>query len=303
MNYKHHIDNNTDYQFAIASQNLSGFHNQGIFAGGHKTIGPLTYYIQNTQTEDTGLGKGQRTNAGFTINKNGINGEYQFLEISPNFNQALGFNPQVDLKGFKGYTENFQPTTGSMKWYDYGYDYHDFKSFDGSQFYSRGGEYWLGGNFKSSDLLLFAQQSFERFQGNDDRTTTLQVAYPNSDNYNQVLLSVTDGVVAGDKFRFEVLKATKKFYGKLQLSASYNKIHVLGENSVQLILTGSYDLGNDRSINGRILRQDDNVNAYLSYNKSGARGVEYYVILGDPNALKTATALVVKVVWPFEIKR
>jgi hypothetical protein len=69
-----------------------------------------------------------------------------------------------------------------------------------------------------------------------------------------------------------------------------------------LILGANYDLGRDMSISGRMVRNGRDTNAYLAFRKSGNRGAEYFVIFGDPNARKFETALVIKAVFPFELK-
>jgi len=50
-----------------------------------------------------------------------------------------------------------------------------------------------------------------------------------------------------------------------------------------LILSGNYDLGNDKSISGRIVQAGDDINAYVALRRSGNAGMEYFLILGDPN--------------------
>jgi hypothetical protein len=43
-------------------------------------------------------------------------------------------------------------------------------------------------------------------------------------------------------------------------------------------------------------------NWYLSFRQSGNRGAEYYLILGDPNAVSFRTSLILKAVFPFSLK-
>jgi hypothetical protein len=52
----------------------------------------------------------------------------------------------------------------------------------------------------------------------------------------------------------------------------------------------------------RFVRRQNDYNIYFSYRKSGGRGAEYYVILGDPNAQSFRTSLVLKAVFPIEIR-
>ena len=60
-------------------------------------------------------------------------------------------------------------------------------------------------------------------------------------------------------------------------------------------------MGNDKFFSGRAVKTDDDWNAYFSYRRSGNQGMEYYFIVGDPNALKWRNSFIVKVVYPIEI--
>lgn len=50
----------------------------------------------------------------------------------------------------------------------------------------------------------------------------------------------------------------------------------------------------------RIAKGNANINGYVSFRQSGNRGVEYYPILGDPNALRFRGGAGVKIVLPLD---
>jgi hypothetical protein len=60
-----------------------------------------------------------------------------------------------------------------------------------------------------------------------------------------------------------------------------------------------YELNPNQSINGRLVTRDGKTNAYVAFRQSGNRGVEYFVILGDPNADQSVSRLSLKAVWAF----
>ena len=70
----------------------------------------------------------------------------------------------------------------------------------------------------------------------------------------------------------------------------------------QLITSANWDISKDQSISGRAVYSGNDWNGYLSYRKSGGYGAEYFVILGDPNAETFRSSVIVKAVYPFEIK-
>jgi hypothetical protein len=51
------------------------------------------------------------------------------------------------------------------------------------------------------------------------------------------------------------------------------------------------------------VKRQDKLNAYLSFRKSGNRGAEYFLFLGDPNALTFRASVILKLVVPFQLGR
>jgi len=48
-----------------------------------------------------------------------------------------------------------------------------------------------------------------------------------------------------------------------------------------------------------VVWQDGHTNAYLAYRNAGFAGTEWYVIVGDPNAMEWRSRLAAKIVWTF----
>ncbi len=67
----------------------------------------------------------------------------------------------------------------------------------------------------------------------------------------------------------------------------------------QHIVTANYELSPTRSVGGRVVVQNSDTNAYLFYHNSGGKGTEFYLILGDPNALRTVKSVQAKFVFAF----
>ena len=74
-------------------------------------------------------------------------------------------------------------------------------------------------------------------------------------------------------------------------------------NAEQTIATVRFDIDANRSVGGRLIRQNEDWNWYLSYRMSGKEGLEYFLIVGDPNANQFQRSLVFKVVAPLTIGR
>ena len=61
------------------------------------------------------------------------------------------------------------------------------------------------------------------------------------------------------------------------------------------------DLGRNRAISGRVVYQSGLTDGYLAFRRSGNRGTEYCLILGDPNALRFRASLLLKIISPIDI--
>jgi hypothetical protein len=66
-----------------------------------------------------------------------------------------------------------------------------------------------------------------------------------------------------------------------------------------LTLSANYDLDPEHSVAARLVDSDEGCNVYASYRQKVRRGTDLYVIVGDPNAAKTAERVAVKAVRTF----
>jgi len=64
------------------------------------------------------------------------------------------------------------------------------------------------------------------------------------------------------------------------------------------IVNLNYDLTPEKSIGGRMVRRLGKENVYFSYRQQVRRGMDAYVIYGDPNAVETTGMVSVKLVRP-----
>jgi hypothetical protein len=63
----------------------------------------------------------------------------------------------------------------------------------------------------------------------------------------------------------------------------------------------NYDFGGNRYLSGRAVKHNDKWNMYIALQKTGNRGAEYFLILGDPNSETFRTSLILKSTIPVEI--
>ncbi len=288
---------------AVTNLEQDGLRNTGTFLQARQDVGPLTFFGQHETTSDTQIGSGHRYNVGVFSNGNGVSNDYEYVEVSPNFLPRLGFAPQVDYKGFSGNTDvTVDVKNGPVLQYQYGWNAHDFSTFENA-FYRRGYEFYAAQTMRKDSTKLVFDQTFDRFQGNNDVITALQVARPIGNPYRNVVAAYEFGKFGGQDLKEERVTFAYRPINKLQVTGSLSRLQLDQDTQDQLIFGANWDMGNNKSLNGRLVKQGDSVNAYLAYQRSGNAGAEYFLILGDPNATTTRTTLVLKVTWPLEFKR
>ena len=71
------------------------------------------------------------------------------------------------------------------------------------------------------------------------------------------------------------------------------------ERRYQQILTLTYDFSPALSLGSRLIWQAEGINTYFALRRSGYAGTDFFIILGDPNALEFKQRLVAKVIRAF----
>ncbi len=255
---------------------------------------------QHMSTRDTVAGGGHRLNTGFFYEKDGWEGNLEYLEISKGFLPRLGFSPERDFRGVNGFVEFGRPIAkGPLMEWGVNLGLKDQFAFDGAQ-YRRGAEGGLSLTFRDgTDLDIGA--SFEKFRSSNDHIYYFSLERPRGDSYRHWQFDFQSGRIAGQRYDSFSAEFAYRPLERLQLSLTGQEVRHF-EKSTQVIFGANYDIGKDMSISGRAVREGRDTNAYLAFRKSGSKGTEYYVIFGDPNSDTFQRALVIKAVIPFEIK-
>lgn len=301
-NVRHQFDDRTGATVAVSSlANKNGADNTATYLGMDTMLkNGLGFFGQHQMSNDAASGRGHRINTGLFYNANGYDAYLEYLEVSSRYNPRLGFVRERNVRGYAGGVEFIKPITkGPLIEYGYGLNVGDFYRFDGKQ-QRRSIEFNGSLTFKDGTDFDFGG-SFEKVAGKDDRLWFFSLERPRGDAYRRWQADYVTGHVAGRKYDSYGIQASYRPVNQLQLSLRGQEVRHFNR-STQLILGANYDLGRDMSISGRMVRTGPDTNAYLALRKSGNRGAEYYIIFGDPNARRFEASLVIKAVFPFEIK-
>lgn len=300
MATKYTVNEKLSFTAAATDLQTKGNSNTGSFLSSNYSIGPYQAFGQYMTTQDTEDGFGHRINTGVYYSKAGWNNGFEYVEISPGFHPRLGFAPQRGFRGWTGilYYEKPLPK-GPIATWSVSANGNYWNKFDGS-LYDKALDLQGSVALRESTELT-AGAHFEKFDSNNDHVYFLILDRPRDDIYRNWKLNYTWGTIEGIRYQSIGPQINLRPLRGLQLTGTYQSVQH-GDRSDQAILSVSYQLNPNEAISGRAVRQGNQTNAYLSFRHSGNRGIEYFIILGDPNAKTFQSSLILKVVIPLEIK-
>ncbi len=262
--------------------------------------GSIGYGARYISTDDEVDGTGSGFDAEFAYSKGPISGHVQYFDVGELLQPRLGFLPERDYKGyqFEGGIDKQVEKGSIMEWGIFAAT---------SAFDHQNGEFYrssdaLFGSLTMRDGLDF-DFGYEKsgFEKNRDHMYFLSIEKPRRDVYRRVQLDYSWGEFAGEEYKNASLTWLFRPKDKLQFALRHQWVSHF-EVSEQTILTTTFDMGNNQSVSGRIVRRDGDFGGYFSWRKSGNAGNEYFLILGDPNSPTFRASLILKVVMPFDLK-
>lgn len=217
--------------------------------------------------------------------------------IPPTFSSPLAYIPWVDRRGGYWYSEyNRDYRSGPLK--DIHFDLFSdwFYQYDGTQ-----QEQGTEGNFlfdTRSDVQFQAGMSRYRFFGEPENLQTIRTTFNNSNRYKRYGFSYQWGTRSGDPTSYTTVDVSWRLFKGFDVGVDWSLLSFDGTDRLGIVTLG-YQLGPLDSISGRFVDRNGDRNAYLAYRHSGGSGMEYFVIVGDPNAERWQSRVSVKVVWAF----
>jgi hypothetical protein len=299
---RHRLTPATSSSFALTTRTYDlGPDNLATFASMSHQFGAVSIFGQHSLTRDTAAGNGNRVNFGFFGQRDGWEGVAEYSQVSPQYLPRLGFAPERNFKGFNfNLGKSLTYSRGTVMETEYSVNYRTYNTYDTNIHYRRGADVSTSFTLRNGiDFDLGA--GYEKFFDSHDRYVFLSLEYPRGDLYRHAQLDAIFGNFAGQAYRSISGHFAYRPLYNWQVSLDIQAVNHF-DRSIQQILGTVFDIGRDMSISGRVVREDNDINAYLAFRKSGERGAEYFLILGDPNAKRTRAALVLKAVFPFEIK-
>lgn len=148
-----------------------------------------------------------------------------------------------------------------------------------------------------SDYALAAGWRGGQFEEFNDSVFSIGLRARASDRFNNIGITYNWGEQAGKRIHRISGDLNLRAYGFTAGFSSRVQWHF--ERRYQQILTLTYDFNPALSLGSRLIWQVEGVNIYFALRRSGYAGTDFFVILGDPNALEFKQRLVAKVIRAF----
>ena len=148
-----------------------------------------------------------------------------------------------------------------------------------------------------SDYALAAGWRGGQFEEFSDSVFSIGLRARASDRFNNIGITYNWGEQAGEKIHRISGDLNLRAYGFTAGLSSRIQWHF--ERRYQQILTLTYDFSPALSLGSRLIWQDESINIYFALRRSGYVGTDFFIILGDPNALEFKQRLVAKVLRAF----
>ncbi len=217
--------------------------------------------------------------------------------VQPDFQAPLAYIPWTDRRGAYLFLDHF------MEWRHGPLRNLDVNSFVSSFFTDEGEEQQRGvETFASAttrgDVAITVGKTMTSYSNSLDNLWSVQTTLNASNRFRQYSASWETGTRGGTPSNFYNVGATYRLFKKLDVGLQQSILAYNGSDSQTIVSIGS-ELSPARSITGRMVAQNGDVNAYLAYRNGGLGGTELFFILGDPNAATTVARVSIKVVFAF----
>jgi len=216
--------------------------------------------------------------------------------VDPDYVNNLGYRPFTGLRGggVEGIISN-EWRKGIIRSIFAGANFIAANTYEGEVFQQ---DFSVFSNFLThSDYRISISWYGGRFQEFTDSLFSIRLNARSSDQFNNIGFSYNWGERADERIHRISGNLNLRAYGFTVGLSSRIQWHF--ERLYQQILTFTYDFTPALSLGSRIIWQADFVNYYLALRRSGYAGMDFFIILGDPNASEFKQRIVAKVIRAF----
>lgn len=294
------VNDRTSFNAGVAHLDREDLQSIAGYVIGRTRFGKGNAGMRISQHHDNIVGSGNDSSVDIGYEDKGYGVYLDYDRRERRFRPRLGFAVDNDYQGAELNTWfNQEPSKGAISNWGISSEVSYYSRLTGPM-YKRSVNLQTWSNFRSGIAISGFTQA-ERIFGNDDHLSGGGISFPWNDSRRSYGVSRSSGKIGGKSFTSTSANGVYQINSRLRTSLSTRFVEHFSKQT-QWIGTASADLGGSQSISTRLVRRNSDYNVYFSYRRSGSTGAEYFVILGDPNARSFRTSLVVKAVFPVEIR-
>jgi hypothetical protein len=224
----------------------------------------------------------------------------EFLEVSPGYDPPLAYVPETGIRRAAGGANMWERLeTGPVRGWGWS------ASFDNTDSLTDDPGYYAVGVSADRDLRNNTSQWVSLHHGRRERFPDYGVSFGygwnNADLYRSGNASLEIGRRLGGGSLFASVAQGFRLSEAFSLQASVEFLRMTSpiepEREHQVIVTGAYDLSDERTISGRLVERAEGLNFYLTYRQAVRHGMDAFVIVGDPNSDTFTGRIAIKTVW------
>ncbi|MEI7984613.1 MAG: DUF5916 domain-containing protein [Armatimonadota bacterium] len=281
----------------FGTTSATGKENSSIGMSYNRRTGPLGFNFSAAMENDKGSKSDTAGTFGMSYQGNGDFLYAQYMWITPEFKPALALIPWTDRKGgYLYYGRERRIQQGSIRDVRVNLSTSQFRTYDGVlQENGFNGSYNVG--FKN-DIGIGVAKVRYTYSGVLDDYTVVGTGLNVSNRQKQFAMNYQWGTQNGLPSNYYIMKFGYRLVKNLDLTIN-KSVRELAGTARQTVGTLAYQISPQDLISSRYVMRGNNQNLFFSYRHAGFKGAEYYLIYGDPNALRTSNRISIKAVWAF----
>lgn len=215
--------------------------------------------------------------------------------IDPGFNPGLGYVSYDDKKGFESYSEyNTDLRTGAFRYQGASLWLQKYDKYDGSNKVETA-QLDVRATTRNGTSFGLGYQS-EKFEEEYDGILSGSIGLNVDDSHKNAYISGSTGTRGGIASNYISAGGKYRVANKLDVGLSYAVLDYQG-TAEQTIFTIGWEIDPKRSLTARTVWTDGHTNAYFAYRSAGFTGLDFYIIVGDPNAEEWTNRIAAKLMW------
>jgi hypothetical protein len=234
----------------------------------------------------------------------GIAGFFLYSGVEEDYNPYLGFVPEKDLRGpHVAIFYNSSKREGFLESWSLATNLQSFSRHNGELYYRTADS---GASVSlDNELAMGVSAMWSDRPPNIDRLLGFNLSWKRDSRSWNGGIYTSFGEISGADYYLvgvnQTIQLLKPLIGKVSLQRRLLDFpHEEADRAIQLIASLNYDLSTERGIGGRMVyNEDGKLNPYVTFRQNVSKGLDAYLIVGEPNAPEFVRSIGFKCLYVF----